>query len=65
MNIQINGQPLSLAQHSTVAQALAAFGARPPVAVAVNGAYLPRARHQDTHLEEGDRLEVLSPMEGG
>ncbi|WP_341502496.1 sulfur carrier protein ThiS [Gallaecimonas sp. GXIMD4217] len=65
MNILINGQPLQLDVGSSVHQALAAFGARPPVAVAVNGRFLPRGQHQSTRLEEGDSLEVLGPMEGG
>ncbi len=37
MDIHINQKPLSLPEGATVADALAAFGARPPFAVALNG----------------------------
>ncbi|WP_010097350.1 sulfur carrier protein ThiS, partial [Burkholderia ubonensis] len=37
MNIQINQQTLTLPDGATVADALAAYGARPPFAVALNG----------------------------
>ena len=38
MNIHINQQPFVLPDAATVTDALAAFGAKPPFAVALNGA---------------------------
>ena len=35
------------------------------VAVARNGAVVPRARWADTPLSEGDELEVVRPVPGG
>ena len=65
MDIQINRQALSLPDHATVSDALAAFGARPPFAVAVNGAFVARARHAEHRLNAGDRVDVVRPVTGG
>lgn len=35
------------------------------VATAVNGEFVPAARRGGTMLTEGDRVEVVSPQQGG
>ena len=35
------------------------------VATAVNGEFVPIAQRQAARLADGDRLEVLAPMQGG
>ena len=35
------------------------------VATAVNGEFVPTPARPGTPLQEGDRLEVLAPMQGG
>jgi sulfur carrier protein len=35
------------------------------LAVAVNGAVLPRARWQETLVEPGDAVEIVQPLQGG
>ena len=35
------------------------------VATALNGQFVPTNARLDTRLTEGDRLEVLAPMQGG
>jgi sulfur carrier protein len=35
------------------------------VATAVNGEFVPSSSRSVTRLREGDRLEVLAPMQGG
>ncbi len=35
------------------------------VATAVNGAFVPRDARARTQLVEGDRLEVVAPLQGG
>ncbi|KFB11261.1 sulfur carrier protein ThiS [Nitratireductor basaltis] len=35
------------------------------VATAVNGTMVPRDRRDAHALKEGDRVEILSPMQGG
>ncbi len=44
MNIHINQRPFDLPDAATVTDALAAFGAKPPFAVALNGQFVARAR---------------------
>lgn len=35
------------------------------VATAVNGEFVPVAERQTARLADGDRIEVLAPMQGG
>jgi sulfur carrier protein len=35
------------------------------VATALNGAFIPKASRGGTDLAEGDRVEILTPMQGG
>jgi sulfur carrier protein len=35
------------------------------VATAVNGTFVPKRAREKATLAEGDRLEVLAPMQGG
>lgn len=65
MDIQINQQTVTLPDGATVADALAAYGARPPYAVAVNGTFVARTQHAARTLAAGDRLDVVHPVAGG
>jgi sulfur carrier protein len=65
MDIHVNQKPLKLPEGATVADALAAFGARPPFAVALNGYFVARTQHGARALKAGDRLDVVSPVAGG
>ncbi|MDR0200638.1 MAG: sulfur carrier protein ThiS [Delftia acidovorans] len=65
MNITINQQATAVPEGATVADALAQFAPRPPYAVAVNTVFVPRAGYAGQLLNEGDRLEVISPVTGG
>ena len=64
MNILLNGTPVQ-----TDIRVLAAFldhhFSALKVAVAINGAFVPRNLFVSTPIQEGDRLEVLTPMQGG
>jgi sulfur carrier protein len=35
------------------------------IATAVNGEFVPQAARAGTSVRDGDRIEVLSPMQGG
>jgi sulfur carrier protein len=65
MRILLNGEPRDIAA-ATLDAALreAGLGAA-RVATAVNGALVPASARRDTPLAEGDRVEVLAPMQGG
>lgn len=65
MDIQVNQKPLSLPDQATLADALSAFGARPPFAVAVNGEFVARGQHAQRVLLPGDRIDVVHPVAGG
>ena len=66
MEIRLNGASHRLAEGATITALLedAGFATR-RVAVEVNGAIVPRSRH-DTHaLHEGDAVEIVQALGGG
>jgi sulfur carrier protein len=66
VQIVVNGQNRDLPPRTTLAALLAELGfARRPVAVEVNLEVVPRARHGERVLCEGDRLEIVSLVGGG
>ncbi|HEY5798509.1 MAG TPA: sulfur carrier protein ThiS [Bosea sp. (in: a-proteobacteria)] len=65
MTLLLNGQPLEVTA-TTLAEALAELGyAGKVVATAVNGDFVAARRRESVRLTEGDRIEVLAPMQGG
>lgn len=66
MTVTINGERAELASGTTVIQVVARYtdhGAG--VAVAVNDTVVPRGAWSRTAVEPGDRLEVLTAVQGG
>jgi len=67
MRLHINGEERELVA-ATLADVLRELGidpAVPGVAVAQNGAVVPRARLQVAAVAEGDRIEVVRAVQGG
>lgn len=65
MNILLNAQPHKITAQN-LQDALAELGFDSAgVATALNGAFVARNSRAATPLTEGDRIEVLSPMQGG
>ena len=73
VTLQINGTERSVAA-TTLAELMAELLPSPPagsgkskgfVAVARNGAVVPRTRWAETALSDGDELEVVRPVPGG
>ena len=64
MRILVNGSWREIAG-CEVSAAIAELGYAGIVATAVNGEFVPVSARPDTPLAEGDRLEVLAPMQGG
>ena len=65
MNILLNDKPMKanspsllelVKQHTTDEQACA---------IAVNDEFVPRSEYHSTLLNDGDRIELLVPMQGG
>jgi sulfur carrier protein len=66
MNIRLNGTPLALPTPCTLTDLLAAQGlATRRVAVEVNGEIVPRGRHAEHLLAEGDVVEIVQALGGG
>lgn len=66
MNIFVNGQSRHVDDGTTVAALVRSLGVTEPhVAVELNLEVVPRARHGETLLCEGDRLEVVTLVGGG
>jgi sulfur carrier protein len=67
MKISLNGSPLTLDEPSkTIAELLKTRDYNGKlVAVALNGAFLPKIKYQDTKLSDGDSIEIVAPMQGG
>lgn len=65
MKIDVNGEAQVIAG-ATVAAALTELGwGEARVATALNGVFVPKGARGEAALAEGDRLEVLAPMQGG
>ncbi|MBE2316816.1 sulfur carrier protein ThiS [Solirubrobacter sp. CPCC 204708] len=68
MNVVLNGEPATLDEGATVANALEALdlpGAGRGVAVAVDAEVVPRGQWGKTTLHEGARVEILRAIQGG
>ncbi len=66
MEVTVNGTPRTLTSALTVAQLVAELTEQHRgIAVALNGAVVPRAGWDATALRDGDRLEVLTAAQGG
>lgn len=65
MQIDLNGTPFTVLARS-LADVLEEldYGGQ-AVATAVNGIFVPAAARAGTLLQDGDRIEVLAPMQGG
>ena len=65
MKVIINKQEDVLAADANVADAVAAIDAKPAIAVAVNTQFVPKTQYAQQTLNEGDRVEIISPVTGG
>lgn len=65
MKILLNGEPATLSAVQ-LDEALIELGfTDAAVATALNGEFVAKVSRPETALAEGDRLEVLAPMQGG
>ena len=66
LNIYVNGELKSLTEVQSVADLVLALGWQGRrVAVECNGEIVPKSRHAEQQLVEGDRLEVVVAVGGG
>jgi sulfur carrier protein len=66
MKLTVNGETRDLPAGRTLSELLCELGIdRNPVAVELNRRVVPRDRHGETILQEGDRLEIVTLVGGG
>ncbi|MEU6843601.1 sulfur carrier protein ThiS [Streptomyces sp. cg28] len=66
MNVTVNGEPRAVAAGVTLGALVATLTtAHSGVAAALNETVVPRTRWPLTALSEGDRVEVLTAVQGG
>jgi len=66
MRLVVNGEERQVGSNTTVKQLLASLGlADTLVAVERNEEIVPRAQHESTELNDGDRVEVIHFVGGG
>ncbi len=64
--VRINGEPRELAEPLTLDALIATLtAAHSGVAAAVNETVVPRGRWAATVLADGDRVEILTAVQGG
>ena len=65
MKVVLNGDTREIAA-ANLDQALSELGyADSSFATAVNGTFIPKAQRRAQLLGDGDRIEVVAPMQGG
>ncbi len=65
MKIEVNGERHDITA-TTLAEALTLLGwGEMRVATALNGEFVPATARGDMPLSDGDRIEVLTAMQGG
>ncbi|WP_374195244.1 sulfur carrier protein ThiS [Streptomyces sp. ISL-1] len=66
MNVSVNGEAREFATGTTLDALVADLTAAPSgVAAALNEAVVPRSQWSGTLLDDGDRVEVLTAVQGG
>ena len=68
MTVVVNGRPQDVAAATTLAALVRVLGRDPELpgtAVARNGDVVPRRRWNETTLDDGDEVEVVTAVGGG
>jgi len=66
MQVVINGMPRQVADEMSLAQAVSLLTTSATgVAAAINGEVVRRAAWESTRLAAGDRVEVITAVQGG
>lgn len=64
INISFNGQQQTVNEGSSIQQVTSHLAEKEFV-IALNQNFIPRSQYSTTQLQEGDAIELLSPMAGG
>ena len=66
MKLTVNGEEKTVADGLSLGQLVRELGLeKNPIAIELNRTVVPRDRHGETRLAEGDRLEIVTLVGGG
>lgn len=65
MKLRVNQMDRELPAGASLQDLLLALDFKPPYAVARNLNFVPKTQYAATLLQEGDQIEVISPITGG
>lgn len=65
IQVLCNGESKRLAAGRTLAEHLPQLTQACAFAVAINEVFVPRSAYAETRLADGDRIELVIPMQGG
>jgi sulfur carrier protein len=65
MQITVNGEPREVAARNLNEALQALDYADAVVATALNGEFVPARKREAAALNEGDRIEIVAPRQGG
>jgi sulfur carrier protein len=68
VRIFVNGEPREVSEPVRLSDLIAGPDDAPVrrgIAVALDGVVVPRARHAETELHEGARIEIVTAVQGG
>ena len=65
MRVIVNQIEMQVPENSSIDDVLLLINAKPPFAVAINYEFIPKTRHAEEVLHEGDEMEVIEPVTGG
>ena len=66
MRISVNGEIKEFSQESlTIDKILDILEYKRGIAVALNETFIIKTKYRDTVVKDGDRLDILSPIQGG
>lgn len=65
MRLIVNQIEREVALNSSIDDVLLLIDAKPPYAVAINYEFVPKSKHAEVILQDGDEIEVIAPVTGG
>lgn len=66
MQVWLNDELIELEENTTVSNALSQWShVQGTFALALNQAFVPKGAYENTFINEGDRIAIITPMQGG
>ncbi len=65
MQLIVNDETIEVPEKMSVTDFIQWFKQEGNFAIAVNMEFVPRSLYAETMLKEGDRIEIVLPMQGG